>query len=69
MSGSSDRRPRRRFTAEFKADAVRLVDESGGQIAKVAKELGLRLVAGQLGSCGPGRGGGSADGSGAGRDP
>ena len=41
MSGSSDRRPRRRFTAEFKAEAVRLVEESGGQIAKVAKELGI----------------------------
>jgi transposase len=41
MSGSSDRRPRRRFTVEFKADAVRLVEESGGQIAKVARELGI----------------------------
>jgi transposase len=41
MSGSSDRRPRRRFTAEFKAEAVRLVEESGGQIAKVARELGI----------------------------
>ena len=41
MSGSSDRRPRRRFTAEFKAEAVRLVEESGGRIAKVAKELGI----------------------------
>ena len=41
MSGSSDRRPRRRFTTEFKADAVRLVEESGGQVAKVAKELGI----------------------------
>ena len=41
MSGSGDRRPRRRLTAEFKADAVRLVEESGGQVAKVAKELGI----------------------------
>ena len=41
MSGSSDRRPRRRFTAEFRAEAVRLVAESNGQIAKVAKELGI----------------------------
>jgi transposase len=41
MSGSSERRPRRKFTDEFKADAVALVNESGGQIAKVAKELGI----------------------------
>jgi transposase len=41
MSGTSERRPRRRFTDEFKADAVAMVEESGGQIAKVAKELGI----------------------------
>jgi transposase len=41
MSTSSSRRPRRKFTDEFKADAVALVEESGGQIAKVAKELGI----------------------------
>jgi transposase len=41
MSGSSERRRRRKFTDEFKADAVALVEESGGQIAKVAKELGI----------------------------
>lgn len=41
MSGSSERRPRRKFTDEFKADAVALVNESGGQIAKVAKDLGI----------------------------
>jgi transposase len=41
MSGSSERRPRRKFTDEFKSDAVALVNESGGQIAKVAKELGI----------------------------
>ena len=41
MSGLSERRRRRRFTDEFKADAVALVEESGGQIAKVAKELGI----------------------------
>jgi len=51
MSGSGDRRPRRRFTAEFKADAVRLVEESGGQIAKVGEGAGdLRLVVGELGA-------------------
>jgi transposase len=37
MSG----RNRRKFTSEFKAEAVALVDASGGNIAKVAKELGV----------------------------
>jgi transposase len=37
MSG----RHRRKFTSEFKAEAVALVDASGGNIAKVAKELGV----------------------------
>jgi len=41
MSKSSERRTRRKFTDQFKADAVALVEESGGQIAKVAKELGI----------------------------
>ncbi len=41
MSNTSERRSRRKFTDEFKADAVALVVESGGQIAKVAKELGI----------------------------
>jgi len=41
MSNSNERRSRRKFTDEFKADAVAMVDESGGQIAKVAKELGI----------------------------
>ncbi len=41
MSNTSERRNRRKFTDEFKADAVALVEESGGQIAKVAKELGI----------------------------
>jgi len=34
-------RSRRRFTPEFKAEAVRLVEASGGNIARVAKELGV----------------------------
>ena len=38
-SKKGERRPRRRFTDEFKAEAVRLVEESGGNIAKVAREL------------------------------
>lgn len=41
MSNTSERRTRRKFTDESKADAVALVGESGGQIAKVAKELGI----------------------------
>jgi transposase-like protein len=41
MSNTNSGRPRRKFTAEFKADAVRMVEESGGQIAKVARELGI----------------------------
>ena len=41
MSSTSERRSRRKFSDEFKADAVALVEESGGQIAKVAKELGI----------------------------
>ena len=34
-------RNRRQFTPEFKAEAVALVEASGGEIAKVAKELGI----------------------------
>lgn len=34
-------RARRKFTPEFKAEAVAMVEASGGQIAKVAQELGL----------------------------
>ena len=41
MSNTSERRKRRKFTDEFKADAVALVEESGGQIAKIAKEFGI----------------------------
>ena len=41
MSNTSERRSRRRFSDEFKADAVALVAESGGQISKVARELGI----------------------------
>ena len=38
---TSSRRPRRKFTPEFKAEAVAMVEASGGQIAKVASELKL----------------------------
>ena len=34
-------RNRRKFTPEFKAEAVALVEASGGNIAGVAKELGI----------------------------
>ena len=33
---------RRKFSREFKADAVRLVVEGGGGIAAVARDLGIR---------------------------
>jgi len=36
MSGS-----RRRYTAEFKAEAVRLVATSGKSVAQIARELGV----------------------------
>jgi transposase len=39
MSSSSG--PRRKFTPEFKAEAVAMVEASGGQIAKVARELNV----------------------------
>jgi transposase-like protein len=35
------RRPRRRFSEEFKRDAVELVRTSGKPIAQVARELGI----------------------------
>jgi transposase len=35
------KRPRRAFTAEFKAGAVRLVLDEGKTIAEVARDLGL----------------------------
>lgn len=34
-------RARRKFTPEFKAEAVAMVEASGGNIAQVARELGL----------------------------
>lgn len=34
-------KPRRKFTAEQKAEAVRIVEESGQPISRVAKEMGL----------------------------
>ena len=40
MSDTSSR-PRRKFTREFKAEAVAMVEASSGQIAKVARELNI----------------------------
>ncbi len=37
----STTRPRRKFTPEFKAEAVAMVEAAGGNIAQVAKELGI----------------------------
>jgi transposase len=37
----STSKPRRRFTPEFKAEAVAMVEAAGGGIAQVAKELGI----------------------------
>ena len=34
-------RSRRKFTPEFKAEAVALVEASGGNVARVADELGI----------------------------
>ncbi len=34
-------RSRRKFTPEFKAEAVEMVEAVGGNIAQVAKELGI----------------------------
>ena len=36
---TSNSRPRRKFTDEFKAEAVRLVEEADGNVAKIAREL------------------------------
>ena len=41
VSARSVGRRRRQFTEEFKAEAVALVEASGGQIAKVARELNI----------------------------
>lgn len=38
---SRSSRPRRKFTDEFKAEAVRLVEEADGNVARVAKELNI----------------------------
>jgi len=37
----SNSRPRRKLTDEFKAEAVRLVQEADGKVSKIARELGI----------------------------
>lgn len=41
MTESSPARPRRTFTPEFKADAVRLATTPGTTIAQTARDLGI----------------------------
>jgi transposase len=41
QSQPSPSRTRRRFTAEFKAEAVRLVASGGKPLAQIARELGI----------------------------
>jgi len=40
-SGMGSRQQRRRFTPEFKDEAVRLVNESGRPVAEVARDIGV----------------------------
>ena len=55
-------RPRREYSAEFRADAVRMVTELGKPRSQVARELELnvstlgRWVATEIGTLGTGRG-------------
>lgn len=37
-----DIRPRKNFTDAFKAEAVRLLEDSGKSVAEVARDLGIR---------------------------
>jgi transposase len=41
MGEEQRKRPRRKFTPEFKRDAVELVRSTGRPIAEVAEELGI----------------------------
>ena len=45
MADAKSRRPRRRFTEEFKAGAVRLVVDEGKSVGAVARELDLTASA------------------------
>jgi len=39
----SKKRPYRRYTEEFKRDAIRLVEEEGLSVARVARDLGVNV--------------------------
>lgn len=43
MEKRKARQPRRRFTQEFKLEAVRLTRESGQSMAKIERDLGLSV--------------------------
>lgn len=45
MGSKVSKRPRRSFSPEFKAEAVRLVGQSGKTVAMVARELDLTVTA------------------------
>ena len=51
MAANGRRRPRRQFTEEFRAQAVRLVLDEGKSVGAVARELDL--TAGKAGPPGP----------------
>lgn len=42
MEAKKKRKPRRTFTPEFKAEAVRLVEQSGRSCSEVARDLGIQ---------------------------
>lgn len=44
-SSGKSRKPRRKFTPEFKAEAIKLCSEPGQSIGRVAKNLGLTETA------------------------
>jgi len=44
-SGTKERRPRRRFSAEFKAEVVELVRSSGKMVGAIAREMDLTETA------------------------
>ncbi len=56
MEEQQTRRPRRKFSDEFKRDAVEIVRSSDRSIAEVARELGIYDSSlGELGETGSGQ--------------
>ena len=41
MNGAAEKKARRQYDAEFKADAVRLMTEGGQRVADVTRQLGV----------------------------